>query len=47
MVVPLLDWEGRMAPGHRNNAAEWILWLLLIPAVPVVWIVGKIRRRDG
>jgi hypothetical protein len=41
------DGEESMAPRHRNNAAEWLLWLLLIPAVPVAWIVAKIRRRNG
>jgi hypothetical protein len=36
-----------MSGRHRNNAAEWLLWALLIPAVPVVWLVEKIRGRSG
>ena len=24
---------------HRNNAAEWVLWVLLLPAVPIAWII--------
>ena len=46
-LIPRGNGEAAPASGHRNNAAEWLLWLLLIPAVPVVWIVGKIRRGKG
>jgi hypothetical protein len=45
--MPGGDCDEAMAPRHRNNAAEWLLWLLLIPAVPVVWIVAKIRHRNA
>jgi hypothetical protein len=31
-----------MTGHHRNNAAEWVMWALLLPAVPVVWVVEKI-----
>lgn len=30
---------------HRNNAAEWALWVLLWPAVPVVWLIERVRTR--
>ena len=30
---------------HRKNAAEWCLWALLMPVVPIVWIVERARRR--
>jgi len=30
---------------HRNNAAEWLLWLALWPAVPVVWLIQRVRTR--
>jgi len=29
---------------HRNNAAEWILWAVLLPAVPVVWLIERLRK---
>jgi hypothetical protein len=31
-----------MTGRHRNNAAEWVMWAVLLPAVPVVWIMGKV-----
>jgi len=30
---------------HRNNAAEWILWAVLLPAVPVAWLIERMRNR--
>jgi hypothetical protein len=30
---------------HRNNAAEWVLWAVLLPAVPVVWLIERVRLR--
>ena len=24
---------------HRNNAAEWLLWFVLLPAAPVAWLI--------
>lgn len=30
---------------HRKNAAEWILWTLLLPLVPIVWTIERWRRR--
>jgi len=33
----------RTAGRHRNNAAEWALWLVLWPAVPVVWVIERFR----
>jgi hypothetical protein len=35
-----------MTSGHRNNAAEWVIWALLLPAVPVVWVVQRFCRRQ-
>ena len=29
---------------HRNNAAEWVMWAVLLPLVPVAWVIQKIRR---
>ena len=41
--------EGAMKPMpenlHRNNAAEWILWAVLLPAVPIVWLIERMRAR--
>jgi hypothetical protein len=31
---------------HRKNAAEWILWAMLLPAVPVAWLIASVRDRD-
>ena len=35
---------------HRNNAAEWVLWVILLPVVPVAWAWEKVatirRSRD-
>jgi hypothetical protein len=31
---------------HRNNAAEWVLWALLLPLVPAVWILETFMRRE-
>jgi hypothetical protein len=33
-----------MSGRHKNNAAEWVMWVVLWPAVPVAWIVGRLRR---
>ncbi|HSU67660.1 MAG TPA: hypothetical protein VLJ39_12370 [Tepidisphaeraceae bacterium] len=33
-----------MSSRHRNNAAEWVLWAVLLPAVPVVWVITRILR---
>jgi hypothetical protein len=34
-----------MTGRHRNNAAEWVMWVLLLPAVPVVWLLQRIVHR--
>lgn len=30
---------------HRKNAAEWLLWMMLLPLVPVVWLIDRWSRR--
>ena len=30
---------------HRKNAAEWVMWLFLLPFIPIVILVDKIRSR--
>jgi len=34
---------------HRNNAAEWVMWVCLLPAFGVVWLIEKmfLPRRHG
>ena len=32
-------------PLHRKNAAEWVMYVALLPVVPIVWIVQRVRRR--
>jgi len=34
-----------MTARHRNNAAEWVLWLVLLPVVPIVWLANRIGQR--
>jgi hypothetical protein len=31
---------------HRNNAAEWILWFVLLPAWPVAWVIDRAIRKN-
>jgi hypothetical protein len=31
---------------HRKNAAEWIMWVALLPLVPVAWMIERVRRRS-
>jgi hypothetical protein len=28
---------------HRNNAAEWVLWVVMLPAFAVVWAVTQVQ----
>jgi hypothetical protein len=30
---------------HRNNAAEWVMYAVLLPLVPLVWTWQRLRRR--
>jgi hypothetical protein len=30
---------------HRKNAAEWLLWALLLPLVPVAWWIERSRSK--
>ena len=32
---------------HRKNAAEWLFWTLLLPIMPVAWLVERIKRRGS
>ena len=32
---------------HRNNAAEWVMWACLLPVFGVIWVAGKMQRRDS
>ena len=32
---------------HRNNLAEWVMYVALLPLVPIVWLVSRLRRRNG
>lgn len=36
-----------MQSRHRNNAAEWVLWVVLLPVVPAVWAWNLIRSKSG
>lgn len=36
-----------MTGRHRNNAAEWVIWAMLLPAVPVAWLFDRIVRKAG
>ena len=29
---------------HRKNAAEWLMYLLLLPFVPILWMRERLRR---
>jgi len=29
---------------HRNNAAEWFMWFVLLPAFAVVWVLERLRK---
>jgi hypothetical protein len=31
-----------MTGRHRNNAAEWVIWALLLSLVPIVWMMETI-----
>jgi hypothetical protein len=31
---------------HRNNAAEWVMWFVLLPAWPVAWVIDRVSRRN-
>jgi hypothetical protein len=30
---------------HRKNLAEWVMWCVLLPFVPIAWLVGKTKSR--
>jgi hypothetical protein len=30
---------------HRNNAAEWAMWICLLPAFGVAWLWERVRSR--
>jgi hypothetical protein len=30
---------------HRKNAAEWVMWVALLPLVPLALLVERVRRR--
>jgi hypothetical protein len=30
---------------HRKNAAEWAMYVALLPLVPIAWILERVRRR--
>jgi hypothetical protein len=32
---------------HRKNAVEWILWTLLLPLVPMAWMMQRVKRRES
>jgi hypothetical protein len=34
-----------MTGRHRNNAAEWVIWGLLLPAFPLMWTLERILGR--
>ena len=29
---------------HRNNAAEWVMWVCLLPALGVAWVIERVRN---
>jgi hypothetical protein len=39
--------EENLKMRHHNNAAEWVLWGLLLPAVPIVWFLQKLRGQGN
>jgi hypothetical protein len=36
--------SGRRENLHRNNLAEWVMYVALLPFVPVVWLLERIRK---
>ena len=30
---------------HQKNAAEWAMYVALLPFVPVAWLVDRLSRR--
>ena len=32
---------------HRNNAAEWVMYAVLVPIVLTTWIVQRLRSLIG
>jgi hypothetical protein len=45
LVPPQPQLQPQAPSLHRNNAAEWLLWLVLLPFVPIAWFVGCRRQR--
>jgi hypothetical protein len=31
---------------HRNNLAEWVMFIALLPLVPVAWLFERLRPRN-
>jgi hypothetical protein len=29
---------------HRKNAAEWVMWLALLPLVPIAHLLARVRN---
>ena len=36
--------EPTTSAGHRNNAAEWVMWFCLLPVFALVWVWERIKR---
>jgi hypothetical protein len=32
---------------HRKNAAEWMMWVALLPLVPIAIVIERLRKRGG
>ena len=30
---------------HRKNLAEWLLYFVLLPFVPICWVANRLRRK--
>lgn len=29
---------------HRKNAAEWMMYVVLVPFVPIVWLIERVQK---
>lgn len=42
--VPPQPGSRELEPRHRKNLAEWVMWCVLLPLVPIAWAVDRARR---
>ncbi|HEV2292644.1 MAG TPA: hypothetical protein VGR35_02240 [Tepidisphaeraceae bacterium] len=36
--------KDRYGVAHRKNAVEWLLYVVLLPFVPIVWALERVKR---